>query len=235
MSKLKIKNYLGLLIFVIFLWGCATSTKHILRKKTKAYFKAWNRHDFTNSDFANFKMDTCYVWHNNKKGKGQQNVFDPNSGWKQWDIAWNGTYQFEITNIDTGSLKVTGKFIETTDFLKIIGMPTGYSATVTYWFNKDLKVKEILYDWDEKNRNMHEVIKPIVIWAKEHDSLRIQKIYLRDGFVPNKENAKEWKELLMLWKYRKIAPVDKKLRKNNLINNNDEKCFNTISRWFRNL
>ena len=103
---MNIKNISTLLIWGILLLGCKTPAVDVLREKTEDYFVAWNRHDFTHPDYANFKVDTKYVWHIKKGGDGIQSIFDPNSGWKQWDIAWNGTYQFKITHIDIDELKV---------------------------------------------------------------------------------------------------------------------------------
>lgn len=201
-----IKNYLfPLMTLMLIFWGCSSeNTEQILRKKTEKYFEAWNKQDFQNPDFTDFKRDTSLTWHGTKEGEGRPSIFNPNSGWKQWDVAWNGTYTFDILEIDADSLKVVGKFRETTDFLKFIGMPEGFGATLTFWFDEQYKVKETLYGWHEDNRDMHEVIKPIVDWAKEHDSLRIQKIYLQDGFVPNRENAQEWKALFDLYKKAKV-------------------------------
>ncbi len=190
---LGICKYTILIIIVALSSGCEPQIRDILREQTEAYFHRWNQHDFNHPDFANFKQDTNYVWHNEREGKGIRTVFNPDSPWKQWDVAWNGTYSYEITEIDEENLRITGKFQETTDFLKFIGMPEGLTATVTFWFGEDLRVKETLYDWSEKNRNMHDVIKPIVDWAKQNDSLRIQKIYLKNGFVPGKANADNWK------------------------------------------
>ncbi len=186
---------LMLAVGVAFLSSCQPSTEALLREKTEAYFAAWNRHDFTHPDHANFKRDTSYTWHGKKEGNGSRSIYNPNSGWKQWDIAWNGTYRYEITNIDVNNLSVTGNFHETTDFLKFIGMPEGFSAVVTFWFDEELKVKETQYEWLDSNRNMHEVIKPIVAWAQQNDSLRLQKVYPDGSFTPNTENAEEWKIL----------------------------------------
>lgn len=196
MSSLKIiiAFFIGTVII-----SCNGTEENDLQKKTEAYFSAWNRHDFTHPDFANFKLDTSYVWHGKKEGEGIESVFDPNSGWKQWDIAWNGTYHFEITRIDAARRIVEGNFHENTDFFKIIGMPEGISAVVTYWFTEDMRVKETQYNWSDKNRSMHDLVKPMVEWARENDSLRIQKIYLLDGFIPNEENAAEWKTLFEMY------------------------------------
>ncbi len=193
------KKLFILLFMVIGLLNCADNKEEILRERTKKYFAAWNNHDFVHPDFRNFKRDTSYTWHDTKEGEGIRSIFDPNSGWKQWDVAWNGTYQYEFIEVNTDSLKVIIEFDETTDFLKFIGMPEGFSAVVTYWFDEELRVKETLYDWSDDNKSMHEVIKPIVEWAKENDSLRIYQIYLENGFVPNKENADQWKELFRLY------------------------------------
>jgi len=198
MNKIMIKQSLILLASLGFiLSGCSKNNKEaIFRQKIDKYFLAWNNQAFSHPDFSNFKRDTSYTWHGKKDGKGRQSIFNPNSGWKQWDKAWNGSYTYDIVKIDTDSMKVVGEFIETTDFLKTIGMPEGYSATVTFWFDDNDRVKETLYAWNASNRNMKEVIKPIVEWAKVNDSIRINKIYLIDGFIPNIENAKEWKILL---------------------------------------
>lgn len=193
-KKLSILPICGLIFF-----SCTDNTEDVIRQKTNNYFTAWNNHDFVHPDFQEFKRDTSYTWHDAKVGQGIESIFNPNSGWKQWDVAWNGIYQYEILEIDTDSMKVTGDFIETNDFLKYIGMPEGFSATVTYWFDEELKVKETLYDWSEDNRSLHDLIKPVVDWAKENDSIRIQRIYLENGFVPSKENADEWKELFQLY------------------------------------
>lgn len=180
---------------VLLIAGCEPTKEELIREKTEAYFDAWNRQEFTNPAFSEFKLHTSRVWHGKKEGEGNVSVFNPNSGWKQWDKAWNGKYRYEITHIDPEELFVTGKFQETTDFLNYIGMPEGFSATVTFWFDEKLRVKETQYDWFESNRSMHDLIKPIVDWAKVNDSIRIQNIYLKDGFVPNTENAEEWKVL----------------------------------------
>ncbi len=180
---------------IILSMSCGPGKEQILREKTDAYFEAWNHQEFTLPAFADFKLDTSRVWHGKKVGDGKISVFNPNSGWKQWDKAWNGTYSYEITLIDLEELSVTGEFRETTDFLKYIGMPEGFSATVTFWFDEQLRVKETQYDWFEGNRSMHDLIKPIVAWAKVNDSVRINKIYLNNGFVPSEENAREWKAL----------------------------------------
>ena len=110
-------------------------------------------------------------------------------------------------------MKVIGEFNETTDFLKIIGMPEGYSAKVTFWFDDNDRVKNTLYAWNVTNRKMKEVIEPIVEWAKVNDFIRINKIYLNDGFIPNTENAKEWK--ILLAKYNNTILSSKKRIENN--------------------
>jgi len=198
------KHVLSLLALGLILWSCSKDNEEaILRHKIDKYFLAWNNQAFNHPDFFDFKRDTSYTWHDKKEGKGSQSIFNLNSGWKQWDKAWNGTYTYDSIIIDTDSLKVTGKFRETTDFLKIIGMPEGYTAIVTYWFDDSYKVKETLYEWDVNNEKMSEVIKPIVEWAMINDSIRIQHIYLQDGFTPNTENAREWKILLDAYKKNK--------------------------------
>lgn len=184
-----------LFFLLMFLCHCSPSDQEILSKKIKKYYAAWNRQDFNHPDYTQFTNDTTYTWHGEKNGDGIMTIFGPNSGWKQWDIAWNGTYRFEITDLNLNELKVSGQFHETTDFLKIIGMPEGFSAIVTYWFDKNLRVKETQYDWSPDNKSIHDVIKPYVDWAKKYDSVRIQNIYLENGFVPSKENADEWKIL----------------------------------------
>ena len=189
-------GFIPLLGIGLMLWSCSTTNKEaILKKNVEDYFIAWNKHDFHNPDYSNFKRDTSYTWHGEKKDKGNQSIFDPNSGWGQWDIAWNGIYTFDIIKVDIDSMTVSGKFNETTDFLKFIGMPEGFDATVTYWFGDDYRVKETLYAWNPNNKSMGEVIKPIVEWATLNDSIRIHKIYLNDGFVPGTANAEEWKIL----------------------------------------
>ena len=185
----------------LILWSCSENNKEaILGKKIEDYFLSWNKQDFNHPDFSKFKRDTSYTWHGTKKGEGIQSIFNPNSGWKQWDKAWNGVYTYDIIKIDTDSMKVIGEFRETTDFLKIIGMPEGYAAKVTFWFDDNYKVKETLYAWNSDNKKMSEVIRPIVEWAIVNDSIRIYNIYLKDGFIPNKENAKEWNNLLNAYK-----------------------------------
>lgn len=184
------------LVALLILTGCEVSKEQVIKEKVGKYFAAWNRQDFESSDFATFKKDTSYTWHGEKKGEGSRSIFNPNSGWKQWDKAWNGTYSYDIIEINVDQLYVSGRFTETTDFLKIIGMPEGFSATVTFWFDDDYRVKETLYDWDPDNQSMHDKIKPLVEWAKVNDSTAINQIYLRDGFKPSTANATEWKKLL---------------------------------------
>ena len=187
----------GLLTIGLLCWSCSGVDKEaVLEGKIENYFSAWNGQNFDHPHFSEFKRDTSYTWHGTKKGKEIRSVFNPNSGWKQWDKAWNGAYTYRILKIEVASMKVTGEFTETTDFLKIIGMPEGLAATVTFWFDDTNKVEETLYAWNSDNKNMHQLLKPIVTWAKEHDSVTIQKIYLQDGFVPNTENAEVWKRLI---------------------------------------
>ncbi|MEM7085522.1 MAG: hypothetical protein AAF489_05025 [Bacteroidota bacterium] len=194
---MKIQGPLFLLLLALGLFCCSEKqTQKTLEEKIEAYFTSWNQYDFENPAFSEFKLDTSLIWHGTKKGKGIRSVFNPNSGWKQWDRSWNGTYTFKIQEMDLDSLKVTGAFTEITDFHKQIGMPEGLSATVSFWFNDDLKVKETLYAWDPNNKSMHELIKPMVAWAKVNDSLLIENIYLKDGFVPNFKNARAWKKLM---------------------------------------
>lgn len=203
------RNLIAVLTLGLILWSCSENNMEaLLEKKIENYFLAWNEQDFNHPDFSKFKRDTSYTWHGTKKGKGIRSIFNPNSGWKQWDKAWNGVYTYDIIKIDIDSMKVTGKFRETTDFLKIIGMPEGFTATVTFWFDENLRVKETLYAWNSDNEKMNEIIIPIVEWAKVNDSTRIYNIYLKDGFIPNKENAKEWRSLLN--EYKMAIKVDTK-------------------------
>ena len=204
----------NLIILGFIFCSCFNNDKEtILRQKIDKYFLAWNNQAFSHPDFSNFKKDTSYTWHDKKEGKGIQSIFNPNSGWKQWDKAWNGYYTYNIIKIDIDSMKVIGEFNETTDFLKIIGMPEGYSAKVTFWFDDNDRVNNTLYAWNVTNRKMKEVIEPIVEWAKVNDFIRINKIYLNDGFIPNTENAKEWK--ILLAKYNKTILSSKKRIENN--------------------
>lgn len=185
--------------FFFVLISCSPGKEQVLRGKVENYFAAWNRQDFESADFAAFKKDTSYTWHGKKEGDGIRSIFNPNSGWKQWDKAWNGTYSYTSMRIDTDEMTVSGRFNETTDFLKQIGMPEGFSATVTYWFDDYYQVKETQYDWDPDNQSMHDKIKPLVEWATINDSITIHRIYLKDGFRPSTENAKDWKKLLNLY------------------------------------
>ena len=204
----------NLIILGFIFCSCFNNDKEtILRQKIDKYFLAWNNQAFSHPDFSNFKKDTSYTWHDKKEGKGIQSIFNPNSGWKQWDKAWNGYYTYNIIKIDIDSMKVIGEFNETTDFLKIIGMPEGYSAKVTFWFDDNDRVNNTLYAWNVTNRKMKEVIEPIVEWAKVNDFIRINKIYLNDGFIPNTENAKEWK--ILLAEYNKTILSSKKRIENN--------------------
>ena len=204
----------NLIILGFIFCSCFNNDKEtILRQKIDKYFLAWNNQAFTHFDFSSFKNDTSYTWHGKKEGKGIQSIFNPNSGWKQWDKAWNGYYTYNIIKIDIDSMKVIGEFNETTDFLKIIGMPEGYSAKVTFWFDDNDRVMETLYAWNVTNRKMKEVIEPIVEWAKVNDFIRINKIYLNDGFIPNTENAKDWK--ILLAEYNKTILSSKKRIENN--------------------
>ena len=204
----------NLIILGFIFCSCFNNDKEtILRQKIDKYFLAWNNQAFSHPDFSNFKKDTSYTWHGKKEGKGIQSIFNPNSGWKQWDKAWNGYYTYNIIKIDIDSMKVKCEFNETTDFLKIIGMPEGYSAKVTFWFDDNDRVNNTLYAWNVTNRKMKEVIEPIVEWAKVNDFIRINKIYLNDGFIPNTENAKEWK--ILLAEYNKTILSSKKRIENN--------------------
>jgi len=146
------RNLMAVLTIGLVLWSCSENNKEaILGKKIEDYFLSWNKQDFNHPEFSKFKRDTSYTWHGTKKGEGIQSIFNPNSGWKQWDKAWNGVYTYDIIQIDTDSMKVIGEFRETTDFLKIIGMPEGYAANVTFWFDDNYKVKETLYAQIIKN------------------------------------------------------------------------------------
>lgn len=173
--------------------GCEETT---IRNRIHAHFAAWNRQDFDHEDFKAFLNDSILIWHNKKIGNGQLSVIDPNSGWKQWDKAWNGSYQLDSVIIDTQQHKVTANFAETNDFNKLIGMPEGYRARVTYWLDSKGRVKEVLYDWADQNPEIKEKLKPIVEWALENDSSAIAEAYLQNGFQPSATNAAKWKKIL---------------------------------------
>jgi len=186
-----------ILLLAITLVSCNGSDTHLrLVTKTQNYFNAWNKHDFNHPDFANFKKDTSRTWHGRKEGEGSNSIFNPNSKWKQWDIAWNGQYFYDSLVVNIHEKSITGSFRETNDMLVRIGMPEGFRATVTYWFDKEDKVKETLYAWNKNNRSMHELLKPIVDWATTYDSALISEIYLSNGFEPSAENARKWKVIL---------------------------------------
>ena len=93
----------NLIILGFIFCSCFNNDKEtILRQKIDKYFLAWNNQAFSHPDFSNFKKDTSYTWHDKKEGKGIQSIFNPNSGWKQWDKAWNGYYTYNIIKIDIG-------------------------------------------------------------------------------------------------------------------------------------
>ncbi len=195
------KIWTGLLIFVIALISCSSgSEEDVMKAKVAAYFNAWNNQEFTSEAFRGFTLDTSYTWHSEKIGEGSRSIFNPNSGWKQWDKAYNGTYTFDSVVVNTKERTITGKFTETTDFLKDIGMPEGFAAIITYWYNEDLKVTGKLYGWNPNNRSMHDMVKPIVEWAKTYDSAAIAQVYLTNGFKPSTENAAIWKRLITAYK-----------------------------------
>ncbi len=185
------------LCFVLPLVFCSSqSIKDRVLEKVDRYYAAKNRHDFEHPDYAEFKQKVSLTWHGAKEGEGITSRFNPNSGWNQWDVAWNGSYSFSVTAFDESEVSVTGRFNEDNEFFHLIGIPHGLSATVTFWFDEELRVKETQYNWDESNQSVHEKLKPIVAWAITYDSLATHQVYLKDGFVPNAENARIWKKLL---------------------------------------
>ncbi|MEP1096506.1 MAG: hypothetical protein ABJG78_15430 [Cyclobacteriaceae bacterium] len=189
------------ILIVLFLLciSCSDKKEQIIREKVEDYFSAWNNQAFESAAFAQFKTDTSYTWHGEKEGPGIRSIFNPNSGWKQWDKAWNGHYTYDSIVVNIEEKKVTGRFNETTDFLKEIGLSAGFSAIVTFWFDENYRVKETLYEWNPDNQSMHQRIKPLVEWAKVNDSSTINRIYLKDGFKPSTKNANDWKHLLRVY------------------------------------
>ena len=170
-------------------------------QRFKDYFEAWNNYQFTSDDFRGYLNDTIYTWHGKKEGKGTMSVFNPFSKWKQWDVAMNGVYSVDSIRYIPGENKIIASFHETTDFLWFIGMPKGFSATVHYWLDDQGRVKEILYDWSQDNKDFKTQLKPLVDWAIKYDSLEIADLYLKDGFEPSWTNAIRWTRLMK--KYRK--------------------------------
>jgi hypothetical protein len=194
---------LSLLLVTISIVGCGQPNEEaIMVGKVNDYFSAWNDQRFTSQAYQNFTTDTSYTWHNEKKGAGSASVFNPNSGWKQWDVAMNGTYTYTNIIVDTDARTITGDFTETTDFLKEIGMPEGFAAKITYWYNDDLKVTGKLYGWDPNNRSMGTMVKPMADWAKVNNRELIEQVYPDERFTPSTANAVVWKQIIANYKAR---------------------------------
>ncbi|MCE7991652.1 MAG: hypothetical protein HEP71_06720 [Roseivirga sp.] len=83
-------------------------------------------------------------------------------------------------------------------------MPEGFSGNLTFWYDDELKVIEKVYDFDSENRSMHDMVKPMVEWAKTNEATLegITKVYLANGFKPSTENAVIWKEILEAYRNR---------------------------------
>ena len=195
------RHYLFLSIALFALVSCNQSEEEeIMLEKVNAYFVAWNNQGFTSPAFRGFTKDTSYTWHTEKKGEGSMSIFNPNSGWKQWDKAMNGVYTFENIDINTHARTITGDFTETTDFLKAIGMPEGFSAKITYWYNKDFQITGKLYGWSPDNRSMATMVKPMADWAKANNPELIEQVYPNESFTPSTENAKIWKQIIANYK-----------------------------------
>ncbi len=176
--------------------SCGDTVKEQLADKVHQYYAAKNRHDFGSLAYTKFKCDTSTTWHGERTGEGLRSLFNPNSGWNQWDIAWEGRYEYEIVEVDSDSLLVRLRFTEFNEFLTAVGIPEGLSATITFWFDEDLRVKETLFGWDDDNQSVHENLKPIVSWALSYDSAAIAEVYLNDGFEASAQKADMWKPLL---------------------------------------
>ncbi|MCE7991651.1 MAG: hypothetical protein HEP71_06715 [Roseivirga sp.] len=86
------KVYLIFTVAVFAFASCSTVDEEAeMRSKVENYFAAWNKQEFTSEAFRGFTRDTTYTWYSpEKEGEGIRSVFNPNSGWKQWDVAWNG-------------------------------------------------------------------------------------------------------------------------------------------------
>ncbi len=198
-----VKTILRILIFYLLIMplslSCGDTVEDQMAIKVDLYYAAKNRHDFSSPDYTQFKRDTSTTWHGERSGKGFQSIFNPNSGWNQWDIAWDGRYRYEIIDARSDSLLVRLRFTEFNEFLTAVGIPEGLSATVTFWFDEDLRVRETLYGWDDDNQSVHENLKTIVEWALSYDSAAIAEVYLNDGFEASAQKADMWKPLLAMY------------------------------------
>ena len=191
------------LLFILAIVGCNQPDEEgIMMDKVNAYFAAWNNQEFTSEAYKGFAKDTSYTWHTEKKGEGIPSTYNPNSGWKQWDKAMNGIYTFDNLVIDIKARTIIGDFTETTDFLKEIGMPEGFAAKITYWYDEDFKIKERLYGWNPNNRSMATMVKPMADWAKKNNPDLIAQVYPEERFTPSTENAVIWKQIIANYKLR---------------------------------
>ncbi len=175
-------------------------TETMIRRKIVGYFAAKNSHDFNSSAYRDFKRDSSRTWHNEKEGEGILSVFNPNSGWNQWDVAWSGKYKHEIIRVNPKERTAVVRFNENNEFFQALGIEEGLWATVTFWFDENLRVKETLYDWDKDNEGVGVKLDKIAEWALKSDSATILKVYPNNRFIPNSENAVIWRKLISGYK-----------------------------------
>ncbi len=147
----------------------------------------------------NYLADTLYTWFETKERRPIKSYKDkPKSGggWAAWDRVMRSETTYDSIWFDATDNTVKGFFYENNDFYELIGKPATKTLR-TYWFDDQMQISEVLIYWiPEENTTSGHFLKPIVIWAQEHDSAEISYLYADEEIKPSAKSARRWKELL---------------------------------------
>lgn len=196
---MKVSTTALVVVLLLTLWSCDRQDVSEERLKIfKNYFRAYKNESENQWDYT---RDTVRIWFETKSGEPLLKVKRKRfkGKWVAWDREMNAISYYDSLWYDKAENAVTGFFYENNDFYKLIGKnPT--KTIRTYWFDKDNRIPEILLYWiPEENTTTSEHLKPIVKWARNYDSLMLDRIYKNGNIIPSGENARKWKELLTIY------------------------------------
>lgn len=116
---------------------------------------------------------------------------------REWSAALNAESSF--SNITERSDRISATVHNRNDLTRLLDFP-GWRGRLTFFFDKDGRVREQLYEPLPTTPTFAEAFAPALEWVKASRADRLEGIWVNDQFVYRPEAAREWVAILRQWR-----------------------------------